>query len=116
MLKKRRKSQERLERQMKTKTETIVEEEEEEEEGDVASKPKIPVRPIPLLKERSLAGHFTGQSVDGDGRMSWTSKRPGGRVPCDDLRVSREVLRYLPEAIEEMTEGEESDQGGADEE
>ena len=32
--------------------------------------------------------------------------RPGGRIPFDDLRVPREVLRFLPETIEEMTEDE----------
>merc|ERR1712183_185900 len=43
-------------------------------------------------KSRSLPGHFIESSED-DGQAGWTSKRPGGRVPDNDIMQARQKLR-----------------------
>merc|ERR1712136_242474 len=42
-------------------------------------------------KKRTLPGHFVeGESGVSGGKVDWTSKRPGGRVPNNDIAAARE--------------------------
>jgi len=63
---------------------------------------------IQVMKERALPGHFRRHDEDEEKKMSWTSKRPGGKIPMNDLRLVRTIV--LPQTILEEDEEEEEEE------